>query len=125
MIAIFTRQALNGEPITIFGSGEQERDYMYIDDAISAYEFISNQTGVINFGTGKTVKVKNIAEMIKEITGSNSEIVHLSERAGEVQRLCAGIKKAESLGFKSKTDFKDGLKKYVKWYSLNFERDKR
>jgi len=117
VIAIFTRQALNGEPITIYGDGEQERDYMYIDDAIEAYQFISTQTGVINFGSGQTVKVKDIARWVKEITNSKSEIVHLDPRPGEVQRLCADITKAKSLGFKPNTNFKRDLEKYVRWYT--------
>ena len=116
VIAIFTKQALNNEPITIYGSGEQERDYMYIDDAVNGYILASKITGVINIGTGTTVKIKELAEQIKEITKSKSEIIHLDDRAGEVQRLCAGIDKAKSLGYTPQTDFKKHLTQYINWY---------
>lgn len=115
VIAIFTKQALNGKPITIFGNGEQERDYMYISDAVKGYELASTITGVINIGTGQTVKIVDIARLIKKITQSKSEIIYLKPRVGEVQRLCAGINKAKNLGFKSQTNFEQDLTKYILW----------
>ena len=125
VIAIFTRQALNGDDITIFGDGSQERDYMYIDDAVQAYQIASQTSGVMNAGSGKTVTVKEIANIIKNITNSNSKIVHKEPRAGEVMRLCAGIDKAKSLGFTSSTDFERDLTKYIKWYERNiFQRNR-
>ncbi|MCK4522401.1 MAG: NAD-dependent epimerase/dehydratase family protein [Nanoarchaeota archaeon] len=116
VIAIFTRQALAGKPITVFGDGSQERDYMHINDAIRGYVLAASMKGVLNIGTGKTVSVLEIAKMIKEITESKSEIVFLGERAGEVQRLCADISKAKKLGFEPRTDFKKNLIDYVNWY---------
>lgn len=116
VIAIFTRQALAGKPITIFGDGTQERDYMYIDDAIKGYKLASTMTGTLNVGTGDTTSINNIAIMIKNITGTPSEIIHTKERPGEVQRLCADISKAGRLGFRSTTKFIVNLKKYIDWY---------
>lgn len=126
VIAIFTRQALNGDDITIFGDGSQERDYMYIDDAIQAYIIASKTFGVMNAGTGKTVTINEIANLIKKITKSNSKIVYKEPRAGEVMRLCAGIDKATNLGFNPNTNFKEHLTKYIKWYERNiFNKDSR
>jgi UDP-glucose 4-epimerase len=121
VIAKFTKAALSGEPLFIFGSGNQERDYMYIDDAIQAYRLITKapRGSVINFGSGKTVRVIDIALKILEITGSMSTIVMTGERPGEVQRLCADISKARELGFSPKTDFSRDLEKYIAWYKRN------
>jgi len=121
VIAIFVRQALSGEPITIFGDGEQERDYMEVRDALRGYELCVEKElwgRPINIGTGKTIKIKKLAEMIKEITGSKSPIVHKDPRPGEVQRLCADITMAKGLGFEPTTNFEEDLKKYINWYKL-------
>lgn len=119
VIGIFTRAALRNEPIRIFGTGEQRRDYMFISDALKGYEIASKYTGVLNIGSGQTISINELAEKIVEITGSKSEIVHVEPRAGEVQRLCADISKARTLGFEPETDFDIHLKEYIKWYENN------
>lgn len=119
VIAIFTRKALAGEPLNIFGSGQQERDYMSVADAIKGYELCIEKElwgKPINIGTGKTIEIQEIAEMIKDITKSKSEIVNIEPRPGEVQRLCADISLAKSMGFVPETDFKKDLEKYINWY---------
>lgn len=122
VISIFTRAALLGEPLKIFGDGSQERDYMYVDDAVKAYDIcatIDVYGEPINVGSGETVKIIDLANKIIELTESQSEIIHVEPRAGEVQRLCANIEKAKSLGFVSETDFDRDLAKYVVWYKKN------
>jgi len=117
VIAIFTDLALKGKSPIIFGNGEQERDYMWIDDAIWAYDIIwkKGKAGdVMNAGTGKTVKIKDLAMMIHKYTGCPAP-EFTAARPGEVRRLCAGINKARSLGFEPKTDFEKNLIQYVNW----------
>lgn len=124
VIAIFTKAALEGEPLKIFGDGTQERDYMWIDDAVQGYKLcIQNnlQGKPINVGTGKTVTINKLAESIKKLTGSKSEIVHTAPRPGEVQRLCAGVKRAESLGFTPSTDFEKHLEQYIEGEKKNLK----
>ena len=123
VIAIFTRRALLGEDLPIFGSGTQERDYMWIDDAIRGYELCVEKKlwgETINIGSGKTISINDLAELIIKITGSKSKIVHIAPRPGEVIRLCADTSKAEKLGFKSKTNFTDNLIEYVQFYKGTF-----
>ena len=55
--------------------------------------------------------------MIKRITGSNSKIVHIHPRPGEVQCLRANITRAKSLGFQCETSFRDHLERYIDWYA--------
>lgn len=116
VIGIFTRAALKNEPIRIFGDGEQRRDYIFISDALKGYEIASRYTGVLNIGTGDTVSINELAEKIKRLTNSNSEIVHVDARPGEVMRLCADITKARSLGFTPETNFDKHLAEYISWY---------
>jgi len=117
VISKFTKAALKDEPLCIFGDGTQSRDYMDIKDAIQAYVLsIDLPAGsIVNFGTGKTVTINDLAKTIKQITNSKSEIKHISPRLGEVQRLCADITLAKSLGFEPKTNFEEDLKEYVLW----------
>lgn len=120
VIAIFTRKALAGEPLTIYGSGRQERDYMYIDNAVRAYEFCMENPALIgravNVGSGKTITINDLAAMIIKLTNSKSEIIHIEPRAGEVMRLCADMTFACSNGFSIMTDFEKELNAYVSWY---------
>jgi len=116
VIARFTKAALADEDLNIFGSGEQERDYMWVDDAVSAYLKMVTQKGVFNAGSGTTIKVNRIAHLIKEHLKSKSKIVHVKSRPGEVQRLCCDAGKIKKLGWKPKTSIEEGIKKYVDYY---------
>lgn len=125
VIAIFTRKALSGEPLEIFGDGRQTRDYMNVQDAMKGYFMLSesNYWGhPVNIGSGKEISINELAEMIKAITKSNSPIVHKEPRAGEVRRLCADIKVAKSLGFESTTDFEKDLVEYIEWYKTTIKK---
>lgn len=122
VIAIFTRKALRGEPLEVYGTGRQERDYMHISDALAGYEFCLAKElwgKPINIGTGRTVSINELANKIIEYTGSKSSIIHVKERPGEVMRLCADTSFAKNLGFKPQTKFYDNLQKYVQWYKTN------
>ena len=117
VIAIFVDRALHNKPPIIFGDGKQERDYMWITDALRGYELIAEKGEPgqpINFGTGKTVSVNRIAELVCQITGCPKPI-HTMARPGEVRRLRAGIDKAKKLGFIPETNFEKCLEEYIKW----------
>ncbi|HPL95322.1 MAG TPA: GDP-mannose 4,6-dehydratase [bacterium] len=119
VIPKFINRALKNEPLEIFGDGNQERDFMYIQDALAAYEFsLKNELWgeELNFGTGATISINQLAEMVIKITGSKSNIIHTAARPGEIKRLCAGIEKAQKNGFKPQTDFERDLTSYVNWF---------
>ena len=121
VISRFTKAGLAGEPMYIYGTGNQERDYMYIDDIVQAYKFAIDRlpADVYNFGTGKTEFISDIAFKIRALTGSKSRVVKIKPRAGEVKRLCCDITKVKKFGFRPNTDFNRDLKKYVDWYKTN------
>lgn len=119
VIAKFTKAALLNEPLYIYGDGDQERDYQLVDNAVKAYRFFTDNAYYgrgINIGSGTTIKIKTLAEMIVKATKSSSAIIHTASRAGEVQRLCADIKKAKSLGLDTENDFEKDLANYIIWY---------
>jgi len=120
VIAIFTKRAFRGEDLVIFGDGRQARDYMYISDAMAGYRLCMASEELIgqavNIGSGKTISINELAELIIKLTGSKSKVVHAKSRPGEVMRLCADTSKAKRYGFESTTDFERDLKIYVKWH---------
>ncbi len=121
-ISLFTKRVLSNMPPIIYGDGEQTRDYTYIEDIVEAYGFILNSKPIrepINFGTGKEIKVIDLANEIIELCGKTGKIkpVHVEQRPGEVKRLVADITKAkELLGWKPKHMIENGLKKFIDWY---------
>ena len=121
-ISLFTKRALSNTPPIIYGNGEQTRDYTFINDIVEAYDLILNNKPIrepINFGTGKEIKIIDLANEIIELCGKTGKIkpVHVEPRPGEVRRLVADISKAkELLGWKPKYTIKEGLKKFIDWY---------
>lgn len=123
VISIFVKRVLGGMPPIIYGNGSQTRDYTYIKDVVRAFDSILNYDKPleepINFGTGKEIKIVDLANEIIKLCGMDGEIkpVHVEARPGEVQRLVASISKAEELlGWKPEYELKDGLREFIDWY---------
>ena len=123
VISIFVKRVLGGMPPIIYGDGSQTRDYTYIKDVVRAFDSILNYDKPleepINFGTGKEIKIVDLANEIIKLCGMDGEIkpVHVEARPGEVQRLVARISKAEELlGWKPEYTLKDGLREFIDWY---------
>ncbi|MEM3154023.1 MAG: GDP-mannose 4,6-dehydratase [Candidatus Woesearchaeota archaeon] len=123
VISIFTRRVMNNLPPIIYGTGEQTRDYLYVKDAVRAYDLILNSknkiAGIpINFGTGRDLKIKTIAEQIIKLFKKDLKPVHVAPRPGEVEHLIADISRAkELLGFKPEYSFEQGIKEFIEWYT--------
>jgi UDP-glucose 4-epimerase len=119
-ISIFIKRALNNLPPVIFGDGLQTRDYTYVSDIIEAYKLILESNvkfdGPINFGTGKEIRIIDLAERIIKLTGRDLKPVFVHERPGEVRRLIADVSKATKLGWSPKVDIDKGLAMLVDWY---------
>jgi UDP-glucose 4-epimerase len=85
VLPTFVRQALAGKPITVFGSGEQRRCFGYVGDVVEALVRIARAPGVagevINIGNDCEITINALAQLVKEITGSDSEIAHLPYEA--------------------------------------------
>lgn len=121
LIPILVSRAMKGKDLVVFGSGQQSRDYMHVDDVISAYNLLLNRPELagkaINFGTGNPVPIITIAEHIARRFGV--KIVHQPSRPGEVAKFGANIARARSLGWEPKVNFWMGLAHYIAWAEKN------
>ena len=120
-INIFTRKALNNEPIEIYGTGEKTRDFTYIDNVIEA-NLIAMKKGIgeYNIGGGKRVSVNELAEKIIQLTNSSSKLIYSTSIKGDAEHTWSDISKAKKeLGYNPKIDLDDGLLKYIEWYIEN------
>ena len=117
-VPIFITKALNNEDITIFGDGEQTRDFIFVKDIAAANAFMAENdfTGVYNVAYGGRLTINDLAEKIVRILGSKSKIVHLPERAGDVKHSSACVDKLMATGFKPSYNFDQGLEIAVKAY---------
>lgn len=117
-VPIFITKAINNEDITIFGDGEQTRDFIFVKDiaAANAYMAENPATGVHNVAYGGRMTVNDLAKMIVKILGSKSKIVHLPERPGDVKHSSAKVDKLMATGFKPSWDFQRGLEIAVAAY---------
>ena len=122
VIPKFIENALLGKPIMITGTGEETRDFTFIDDTLDLFFLIANNSletsGVYNAGTGNSVTIKHLAECILDVCESKSEIVYKEKRNwDEVEKRVSDTTKSfNTFGYESKTSLKDGLKKTVEWY---------
>ncbi len=123
-IPAFVTSILKDTPPTIYGDGEQSRDFTYVDNVVEANLLAARakQTKgeVINIACGEAITVNAIIDMINKIVGKNVKPTHLPSRKGDVKHSLADITQAKKLiGFKPVVSFKDGLKKAIEWYRVN------
>ena len=120
VIPKFIDLALRNRPLTVHGTGEQTRDFTYVDDMIRAFLIMGADKRAIgktiNFGTGVDVKIIDIAKKIVKISGTKSKIVHLEERTSEVNKLLCDFSKARELfGWKPQVSIDEGLRRNIEY----------
>ncbi len=88
VVAIFAERLLQGEPVTVFGDGEQTRDFVYVDDVVDAFVRGATKGGglVCNVGTGQETSVNRLLTEMAAQAGVEARITHQPLRAGELQR---------------------------------------
>jgi nucleoside-diphosphate-sugar epimerase len=116
----FIAAALKGEDITVYGEGNQTRTFCYIDDNVEAtVNAISDNSAVdevINIGNDNEITILNLAKKIKELIGSNSEIVQLPPlKEGDMTRRQPDITKMKKLLGRELTPLDDGIKRLIKY----------
>jgi dTDP-glucose 4,6-dehydratase len=114
----FIDQALIGEPLTVHGDGSQTRSLCYVDDLIEGIfrHLVSDLTGPTNIGNPNEVTVLEIAEMIRDIAGSDSEIVFMERPVDDPEQRRPDITRAKSeLGWEPEVSMKDGLERTIEW----------
>jgi len=122
VITIFVNRLLNGEPPTIYGDGEQTRDFVYVSDVVKANVLAlksKNTVGeVLNIGSGKATSINKLVQTLVKIVGKEGvKPIHLAPRRGDIRHSCADIHKARSiLGYEPKVSLREGLAEIVDWY---------
>ncbi|MBO7726680.1 MAG: NAD-dependent epimerase/dehydratase family protein [Thermoguttaceae bacterium] len=119
VIPIFAKRLYSGEPLTIYGDGEQTRDFVNVHDVAMA-NFLgmqSSKTDVYNIGSGTSVTINSLAKLMQKISGIQTEIKYAPERPADVRHCRANAQKAlDGLGFKASVDLETGLDEYLKWF---------
>ncbi|WP_456474198.1 NAD-dependent epimerase/dehydratase family protein [Candidatus Pyrohabitans sp.] len=116
VISIFLDRLREGRPLTVFGTGEQTRDYIYVGDVVRANFLALRCEGVFNIGTGIETSVNKLIEIISEVTGTTPEVEHAPRRKGEVYRISLDVARSrEVLGFEAETSLKEGISRVWEW----------
>ena len=117
--------------VEVWGSGQQLRDFLYVEDMAKASLFIMNcdsslfndvtspMLSHINIGSGREKTIKETSFLIKEIVGYHGKVVFNEEMPDGMNRKLLDIKKIEELGWKPETSLKDGLEKTYSWFLKN------
>lgn len=124
VVPLFIRQARANEPMTVFGA-DKYLDFTYIDDCVDGivatvdnFDAVKNE--VYNLAFGQGTSILTLAERVKELIGSTSEIRMTGARTGEVIRYIANISKAKAaFGYDPRHSFEDGIRRAVEWYLQN------
>jgi len=122
VVAIFTEQMLDGKQPTIFGDGTKTRDYVYVDDIITAninvmFKSISSQDEIYNIGWGKEIKDIEIFESVRDALGLDVKPVFDEKRPGEIDRICIDNTKAgKGLDWSPKVKLQEGIKLTTNFY---------
>jgi dTDP-glucose 4,6-dehydratase len=120
MVPNFIRQALRGEPLTVYGDGTQTRSVQYIDDLIEGVIRLmkSGETRPVNIGNPIEYSVREIAEMVMKLSGSQSGIHHQPLPEDDPKQRCPDITRArEALGWEPQTPAREGLAKTLTWFA--------
>ncbi len=121
-IAIFLGRIKDGKPLTIFGDGKQTRDFVFIEDVVTANILAATQPAAVgeifNIATGQDNSIEQLVSLIKQASGGESPVTYAAPRAGEVRDSRANIDKARKLlRYSPETNLKEGL--LLTWKEMN------
>ena len=121
VVSNFVVQALKGEPITIYGEGDQTRSFCYVDDLIDGFVRLMGSpkdvTGPVNLGNPGEFTIRELAEMTIELTGSRSKLKHMPLPQDDPKQRRPDISLAsEKLGWKPAVPLREGLLKTIAYF---------
>ena len=114
----------NAPGVTMWGTGSAMREWLYVDDLADACLFLMSNydsSEIINIGTGKDISIKDLAYLIKEVTGFKGEIMWDSTKPDGTPRKLLNVSKLHTLGWRHKINLDTGIKKTYEWYMKNYE----
>lgn len=124
VLALFIPAVLQGRRPTIYGDGEQSRDFTYVKNVVEANLLACTAPGVsgeaFNVACGDRITVNSMLQQINKITGKDISPVYAEARAGDIKHSQADIQRAkERLGYQPKVSFEEGLRHTIEWYREN------
>ena len=127
VVAIFCGRILSGEPLTVFGDGEQTRDYVYVGDVANATFMAATaqlpaqaklDSRAFNIGTGAGRSVLDLVETLRRVSGRDAEVRFAPRRPGEQQHSSLRIEKARrELGWTPEISLEEGLRRTFEWFA--------
>ncbi len=114
----FIKQSIKGEPLTVHGDGSQTRSLCYVDDLVEGiWRFIgSDVTGPVNVGNPHEISVKELAELVASLAGSDSEVVYIDRPVDDPEVRCPDISLAQNkFGWEPQVSLEDGLTRTIGW----------
>jgi UDP-glucose 4-epimerase len=118
-IPVFVDRALRNAPVTVFGDGQQTRDFVYVKDVVAANVHLATnptEPGCYNVGYGKSITINDLARAIIRMMGSASSLEHVPPRPGDVKHSLASVERLASTGFKPVADFDKGLQATIEYF---------
>jgi len=115
----------NSDKVTVWGSGTPRREFLHADDLADACYFLMqsyNEPGLINIGVGEDISIKELAEMIKEISGFKGKIEFDTSKPDGTPRKLMDVSKLHALGWKASILLEEGIKKVYQEYFLQKEK---
>jgi len=122
VVAIFANRLLEGKPVTIFGDGEQTRDFVFVDDTVDAMVRAAERGGglTMNIGTGKEVSVNRLYEVMAGLCETAVPPVYAPERQGEIRRSALDPGRAAvQLGWRPFTPLETGIEAVIRHFGSN------
>ena len=122
VIPEFIEQMLSGNPCTIHGDGQSRRNFIYVDDVVSAVMTVIEKgvNGTIyNIGTKNEYSVNEIYEILKSIINPTATKIHVGNRPHNDKRYAVDTTELKSIGWNETSDFIESLKKTIEWYKVN------
>ena len=123
LIPLFVTNAIDDQPLPLYGDGRNVRDWLFVEDHCAAIDFLiehGTNSEVYNIGGGNERENREITQRILELTGKpDSLIKRVADRQGHDRRYSVDTSKLENLGFRMTTNFDEALEKTIRWYQSN------
>jgi UDP-glucuronate decarboxylase len=121
VVSNFVVQALRNEPLTIYGDGRQTRSFCYVDDLVSGFLLLmehEDEQGPVNLGNDGEFTMLELAELVKELTSSRSEIVFRPLPVDDPTQRRPDLRRArEKLGFAHRVQLREGLERTIAYFA--------
>lgn len=116
VISRFISAVLLGEQPTIYGDGEQTRDFVFVKDVVKACKIAaSSETGVFNVARGESTSLNQLVKILGETAGKEVPARYAPARAGDIRHSVADIRKIKGIGYRPDYTIEEGLRKTMEW----------